>query len=201
MSKRRFLVSTIIIVAVAIAVAASSQTMQQRMIRIAVVNTQEVFDKYLKTQEAQAKLNEEISKLEEQGKKMSEDLRTLQEKYDKQRIFIDDKKKEQEMLQQIEQKKAEIRQFIQSGQQQLDQKRQELTEPIIKEIDQVVQQIGKDEGFDLIVDKIATLYVNPQIDITEKVIQILNRRYLKEHPEAAKLEGGAEKSKSKERGK
>jgi|GEM_PF-753793 len=201
MSKKRFLVSTIIIAAVAIAVAASSQTMQQRMVKIAVVNTQEVFDKYLKTQEAQAKLNEEISKLEEQGKKMSEDLRTLQEKYDKQRIFIDDKKKEQEMLQQIEQKKAEIRQFIQSGQQQLDQKRQELTEPIIKEIDQVVQQIGKDEGFDLIVDKIATLYVNPQIDITEKVIQILNRRYLKEHPEAAKLEGGAEKSKSKERGK
>ncbi|MCD6505862.1 OmpH family outer membrane protein [Candidatus Poribacteria bacterium] len=201
MSKKRFLVSTIIIVAVAIAVAASSQTMQQRMIRIAVVNTQEVFDKYLKTQEAQVKLNEEISKLEEQGKKMSEDLRTLQEKYDKQRIFIDDKKKEQEMLQQIERKKEEIRQFIQAGQQQLDKKRQELTEPIIKEIDQVVQQIGKEEGFDLIVDKIATLYVNPQFDITEKVIQILNQKYLKEHPEAAKSKGGAEKSKSKEQGK
>ncbi|HEX28632.1 TPA: OmpH family outer membrane protein [Candidatus Poribacteria bacterium] len=201
MSKKRFLVSTIIIVAVAIAVAASSQTMQQRMIRIAVVNTQEVFDKYLKTQEAQVKLNEEISKLEEQGKKMSEDLRTLQEKYDKQRIFIDDKKKEQEMLQQIERKKEEIRQFIQAGQQQLDKKRRELTEPIIKEIDQVVQQIGKEEGFDLIVDKIATLYVNPQFDITEKVIQILNQKYLKEHPEAAKSKGGAEKSKSKEQGK
>lgn len=201
MSRKWFLILTAAIAAVAIAVAASSQTMQQRMMKIAVVNTQEVFDKYLKTQEAQKKLNEEISKLEEQGKKMSEDLRTLQEKYDKQRIFIDDKKKEQEMLRQIEQKKAEIRQFIQSGQQRLDQKRQELTEPIIKEIDQVVQQIGKDEGFDLIVDKIATLYVNPRIDITEKVIQILNQRYIEEHPEAAKSKGGTEKPKPKEQGK
>jgi outer membrane protein len=196
MSRRWFLILATIIAAVAVAVAASSQTMQQKAMKIGVVNTQEVFEKYLGTQQAQSKLEEEISRLEEQGKKMSEELRTLQEKYDKQRIFIDDKEKENQMIQQIERKKEEIRQFIQTGQQQLESKRQELTEPILKEIDQIVQQIGKEEGFDLIVDKVATLYVSPSIDITQKVIQILNEKYLKEHPDAAKTEGGPEKSKS-----
>jgi len=45
---------------------------------------------------------------------------------------------------------------------------------MFKDLSDVVRQIGQKEGFTMIVDKDATLYVSESIDITEKVIQQYN---------------------------
>jgi len=189
MSKRKVWTMAIIASAAIAAIAWAASLQSGVGLKVAVVDVQTVFDKYLGTAAAQAKLEEEIRKLEEEGKKKSEELRVLQEKYDKQRIFIDDKRKEQEMLQQIERKRQEIQQFIEEGRARLEAKRRELSEPIIKEIDAMIQEIAAREGIDLVFEKSALLYFKPELDITNAVIKALNEKYLKEHPQEKEGQG------------
>lgn len=189
MSKGKVWTMALIVSAAIAAIAWAASVQSGAGLKVAVVDVQAVFDKYLGTAAAQAKLEEEIRKLEEEGKKKSEELRALQEKYDKQRIFIDDKRKEQEMIQQIERKRQEIQQFIEEGRAKLETRRRELSEPIVKEIDVMIQRIATREGIDLVFEKSALLYFRPELDITNAVIKELNEKYLKEHPQKEEGQG------------
>jgi Skp family chaperone for outer membrane proteins len=41
---------------------------------------------------------------------------------------------------------------------------------------EIAQEIGKKEGFTMILSKVGILYNDPSIDLTEKVVQLLNKR-------------------------
>ena len=45
-----------------------------------------------------------------------------------------------------------------------------------KEVMEVVNSVAKEEGFDLVVNDSATLYVSPQVDVTEKVLKRLTSK-------------------------
>ena len=67
-------------------------------------------------------------------------------------------------------------------------------EPILKEIETLIKEIGKDGGYNLILEKrLVTLYVDPSYDLTEAVIQTLNERYDEANPPKPS-EKNAEKS-------
>lgn len=45
-----------------------------------------------------------------------------------------------------------------------------------KEVMEVVNSVAKEEGFDLVVNDSATLFVSPQVDVTEKVLKRLTSK-------------------------
>jgi Skp family chaperone for outer membrane proteins len=61
-------------------------------------------------------------------------------------------------------------------QQDLRQKEGELTGDILKELQQIVTDIGKSEKFTLIFERSQILYNDQAIDITSKVIETYNSR-------------------------
>ena len=58
---------------------------------------------------------------------------------------------------------------------EFDKTKQEKIEPLIKEIELVVQAVAKDEGYAIVFHRSALLYGDPQYDITAKVIDRVNK--------------------------
>jgi len=153
--------------------------------KIGVVDTQKVLDTSILGNQMTNELNKlytgfsadleakgkEIQKLQEEIEKLSLSKKTLsqanKEKFDKTtrelRIKIYDAEKLKEKYQN-DFKKEEI-------------KRLKYTTKIVEEI---IAEIGKKEGYLLIKNTRGTLYSPKKIDITDKVIKLLDSRYKKE---------------------
>jgi outer membrane protein len=80
------------------------------------------------------------------------------------------KKKEDE----LEKLLREYQRTAQDSQAEVKKKEGELTDTIIKEIREIVEKIGADEGYTLIIEKGIVLYSNKGIDITDTVINKYN---------------------------
>ncbi|MBO7609111.1 MAG: OmpH family outer membrane protein [Muribaculaceae bacterium] len=63
----------------------------------------------------------------------------------------------------------------QNMQNELNQSQQQL----LDSIDNFMKVYAKDKGFDMVIRKSATLYIDPKYDVTDEVIEGLNKRYTK----------------------
>ncbi|MEW6416909.1 MAG: OmpH family outer membrane protein [Nitrospirota bacterium] len=68
----------------------------------------------------------------------------------------------------------EYQRAVQDSQAEIKKKEGELTETIIKELREIVEKIGEEEGYTLIVEKGLVLYSNKGIDLTDTVIKKYN---------------------------
>lgn len=74
---------------------------------------------------------------------------------------------------QIEQLDKELQRSRSDFRDELQKRDFELLEKILKDLDGILQSIGKSEGYTLIIEKTegGVIFANPTIDITQKVIQ------------------------------
>ena len=79
---------------------------------------------------------------------------------------------------QIEQLDKELQRSRADFRDELQKKDFELLEKILKDLDGILQSIGKSEGYTLIIEKNegGVIFSNPTIDITQKVIQAYDAR-------------------------
>lgn len=68
----------------------------------------------------------------------------------------------------------EYQRIVQDSQAEVKKKEGELTEAIIKDIREMVDKIGAEEGYTLIIERGMVLYSNKGIDITDAVIKKYN---------------------------
>ena len=68
----------------------------------------------------------------------------------------------------------EYQRAVQDSQVEVKKKEAELTEAIIKELREIVEKIGEEEGYTLIVERGLVLYSNKGIDLTDTVIKKYN---------------------------
>ena len=61
-------------------------------------------------------------------------------------------------------------------QQSLRQKEGQMTSDILKDLEKIVDEVGKTEKFTLILERSQILYSDQGIDITNKVIEVYNSR-------------------------
>jgi outer membrane protein len=80
------------------------------------------------------------------------------------------KKKEDE----LEKMLREYQRLVQDSQAEVKKKEGELTDTIIKEIREIIDKIGVEEGYTLIIEKGLVLYSNKDIDITDIVMKKYN---------------------------
>jgi outer membrane protein len=86
-------------------------------------------------------------------------------------LSADAKKKKQDELEKL---LREYQRTAQDSQAEVKKKEGELTDTIIKEIREIVEKIGADEGYTLIIEKGIVLYSSKGIDITDTVINKYN---------------------------
>ena len=71
-----------------------------------------------------------------------------------------------------------LRRLVRESERDLQDRRRRATEKVLKEVRGIVEEIGKQEGFDVIVDEASggVLFFNPQVDFTERVIKLYDQK-------------------------
>ena len=141
--------------------------------KLGIVDSNRVLLNYQKAIETDKILKDAEKRLKEKLDIIGEEIRTLREKKTKSELFLE-QPKIAELEKQIEQKTIEHQQEFERGRQALLEKNQELMTPIFKELEELIIKVGKEEKYDLIIDKQAALYFNEKYDITDELIKLIN---------------------------
>jgi len=141
--------------------------------KVGYIDFAKVFELYSKTKpqvtQYYSKRDEVQRKIENMQKELEALYKDLQ---DKGMLYSEEtKSKKQEEL---NQKYTEYQNFVNMKGQDLMDKENTLTQAITAEIQKVVEQIGQDGGYSLILKKSDILYGSPEMDLTDILLQKLN---------------------------
>ncbi len=147
--------------------------------KIGFINSEKIFSQYEGTKAAQEMFNAEVAKWEQQASQMQKELRELHEQLEKQSLLLSDERK-RELQGQLQQKTTKYQQFIQEkfGQQgEALRKNEELTGPIIEQINTILVDIAKAENFDFIFDARSggLVHAKSEYDLSDRVLEKLNK--------------------------
>lgn len=144
----------------------------QAQAKIAVVNSQDVLEKSLEGKRVLAQLSEQDKKNQDQLAKLDEEIRKLETRLNTQRLTLT----EEALLQlnsDLTKKRTERTRLSEDMARDMQELQYRLYTRLQNELIPIIEQIGKEKGFDLILDlgRSGAVYVNPVIDITEEVIK------------------------------
>ena len=167
-------------------------------VKIAVIDMQKAFEQYEKTKTLQIKLDQQMEVFREYSNQLNQQYQNLRKQYesardDSQNIAFSSAEREskrlkaQQLYESLKLKEQELTSYKESRKAQLNEMHEKLRTELIDEIKQVVHNKAVLEGYTLVLDKSGTslsdvqfvVYFQPNLDITESVVQDLNRGYRK----------------------
>ena len=152
----------------------SSGSIGQETFKIGVVNTEEVLKGSAAATQASETLRAAGEKLQKKLEKIGQEIVTLQEKKTKTELFVEEAQTA-DLNNEILQKQQEYQREREVGQQALLEKERELLEPIYKSLEDLIIKVGKDDNYDIILEKrLITLYVKEKYDLTQRLIGLMN---------------------------
>ncbi len=164
---------TFLIIAI-VAFCFSSGSIGQETFKIGVVNTEEVLKGSTAATEASKILRTAGERLQKNLQQKADKVRTLQDKKTKSELFMEDAQTA-DLDREILQTQQEHQRELETGQQALLEKERELLEPIYKRLEDLIMKVGKDENYDIILEKrLVTLYVKEEYDLTKRLIDLMN---------------------------
>lgn len=154
--------------------------------RIGVVNMQGVLSGSVAGKEATQTLEKEKARLQgvlrtkkDEVDKIAKDAQTLQVEIEQKGAIWREEERNRKTTElrrqqrEIIREQDELKRLVEDSQRDLAERQRQAITLIIKELRDVVHQIGRDEKFDLILDSTASgvLFATPASNITEKVIK------------------------------
>ncbi len=147
--------------------------------KIRYVNSQRILTEYPEAQEIQKKLDEIRKGYEDEYNKMLQEYDNLMKEIESQSLLLSPEKKaeKEKQAQELSMKIEKYRYEKLGPQGEFYQQNMKLTQPLYDKIDQVIQKIGQEEGYDYILDVVqgVVLFAKPEYDITDRVLEELNK--------------------------
>lgn len=140
--------------------------------KIAVVDVQTVLGNSHRGQEATQALQQKAQELRTQASDLNDKRKAFKDQLDKAGAKSKDHDK---LLKQYTDADQAYQNFVQEGNQLIEQRRQELLQPIQQELQKVLNQFVKDNGIDILLAKGAALTANDNYDVTAKVTEALDK--------------------------
>jgi len=138
--------------------------------KIGYVDLSRLFDEYHKTKEYDMVLESKHGELEKIGKEKIEKIRESEG-----RLALL-KENERKMLEgEIDLMKGSAQEFVQQEQSNLTKERNEKIREILLEIEKVVSDFAEKKGYDVILNDRVLIYGDPEKNLTEEVLTILNQ--------------------------
>jgi outer membrane protein len=141
--------------------------------KIGYIDSEKILNEYKPYQDAQKEFHRYEEELEREVSTRRNDLMKMQETFERQALLLSEKRKQEEQ-QSIMQKQQDLQRFVQEAADpqrgRLAQKTQELSEPIIRKVNEVITQVAEDEGFDFVLNSAALAYAKEIHDLTDKVL-------------------------------
>jgi len=140
--------------------------------KIGYVDLSRVFNEYKKTKEYDAVLEKENTSFQEERNKMIDKIRDAQSKLAL--LKEDEKKKLQE---DVDKQKAALLDFSRAKSTDLTKKRDEKIREILLEIEKVVSDYSKKEGYTFVLNDRVLIFGDQTMNITDTVVKLLNDNY------------------------
>ncbi|HID97709.1 MAG TPA: OmpH family outer membrane protein [Thermodesulfobacteriaceae bacterium] len=145
--------------------------------KLAVINMQKVVRNSATGQKAMDRINKKWEKLQAQLKAKQDKIRAFKEDVEKKAPLMSAEAKAE--------KERELKKMLRDYQEAQDDAQFEMRqaeaksmEPILKELEEVVMEIGKKNGYSLILEKNmpGIYYFAPEADITQRIINAYDRK-------------------------
>jgi outer membrane protein len=162
------------LVVILLALSASLGAAQER-IRIGFVDIQRVIGESQAGKRAKDRFQAQIKKAEADVIKERQDLERLRADLDKKGPLLKDEER-RNMEADFQKRSVNLQRTMGDYQQDLRQKENEMMAEILKELEGVVNDLGKAEKFTVILERSQILYSDQGTDITTKVIEAYNSR-------------------------
>ena len=167
------------------------------------VNLDRAFNEFYKTKLADAQLKQQADEFNAERKKLVTDYEKIQKDFNAIRdeaqntALSDDVRTEkrnvaEEKLVELRDYESRIRRFDDSHRKQLDDQSRRMRKRIVDEIQQIVKDFAKTHGYQAVIDSSGQslngvemiLYTDSKINITDTVLDLLNKGKQKEKPVA-----------------
>lgn len=144
--------------------------------KIGVVNTQKVLMTSSAGKMAQAQINKKFRELEKVLNKKKDEIQGLIEAFERESLVMSKEKKE-EKEREIRIKKNDIKVLSKKYESDLKVLQDRVVKRIQKDVYEIIQEIGKKDGYLLIINKGAVVYSPSTIDVTDQLIQAYNKDF------------------------
>ena len=167
-------------------------------LKIAVIDMQKVFEEYEKTKTIEIKLNQQMEVFREYSNQLQQQYQNLRKQYesardDSQNIALSGAEREnrrlkaQQLYESMMLKDQEMNSYKESRKEQIREMYTKLRDEAVDEIRKAVHNKAVLEGYTIVLDKSgetlnnveSVIYFQANLDITESIIQDLNRGYRK----------------------
>ena len=148
-------------------------------IKIGYVDSNEIMNNFEEVRQVQVDLEKEQKRLEAEFNDLVDSLDSLKQDYERQRLLMSDTRRNEKETE-IANKEKSIQKF------QLDKfgpegeiyrKQNQLLKPVLGKIDEAIQKVGNERGYDFILDAMsgALLYALDSHNLTEDVMEELSK--------------------------
>ena len=143
---------------------------------LAVVDSQRIAEEYEAARDAQEQYQKFLRELQTEVDEKERALTQLAEEIESQQMLLG-KDALDVKYQQFEQQKADYFQFREGIDKRAEEEYKKKINPILDQVKTIVERIGKEKGYGLIVDSaaLAVLYIDPDYDLTDEVLLALQR--------------------------
>jgi outer membrane protein len=155
-------------------------TAQGEGLKLGYIDSRQIMVEYPEAIEAQGKFDEELKSWQEEAESRQQEIQRLEEEYEAQKLLLSDTTREEREAE-IEQKKLEMSRFfdeIWGDDGKAARRNLELTKEIVEEVNEVLERLGEDEGFDMIMDAAAggIVFAREGLDLTSRVLEELEKQ-------------------------
>jgi outer membrane protein len=149
-------------------------------VKIGVIDSQRIFREYQEAKDAETIFQGEMQQWQDEIEAMEREILSKREKIRSQQLLLSQDKLDElqgeleQLSMEYERKRSEI---LDPTNGLAVRRNQELSQPINDQITLVVERLGAEGGFDLIVDSatINVVFMSPDIDLTDKVLVELDK--------------------------
>jgi len=161
-----------VVLMIAMSLTVSTQAAEMK---IGMIDFQAAVEKSQPGQKIEAELKKEGERMEAELTKDKDELNALKEKLEREAMVMSREAREEKEIEfrvkarNLQEKEKRYRaEFMGKQRQEIDKLRTVVLE--------IAQELGKKEGFTLVLSKVGVLYHDASVDLTDKVVQLLNQR-------------------------
>ena len=147
----------------------------QDKIKIGFIDIQRVVQESQAGRRAKERFQAQVKKAEADIMKERQDLDRLKTDLEKKGPLMKEEER-RSMEADFQKRSVALQRSMSDYQQELQQKNNQLMSDILKELEAIVNEVGKADKFTLILERSQILYSDQGIDITSKVIETYNSR-------------------------
>jgi outer membrane protein len=154
-----------------LASASATQSQAVAPLKIGYINSAAILEEAPGAKEASAQFDQYLQGSQAEVTRMQQELQTLMADYDRQQLMLSPTAKTQRQ-EEIRRKQQEYQSRVDALESQAGQRQQQLVQPVMDKVNQVIEVIRAEGGYAFIFDVAAgsIIAADPKLDLTQQVI-------------------------------